>query len=190
LKCKVAKSIHKKKQTKLESEIAEVEKEKEEHKQELEKRKQEHEQELEKRKQEHEQELKMRDEMWDKERGTFQEKLQKEKELLKQDHESHVKKVTKLRRFTNGDTVVKYFSRNRPLYDAASVKETFGIWKREYLENIWKNKEEKMKGALKQELEFHLKARGNLVLKYFAEKHNLKIHDDAMKREMWNMWRE
>jgi hypothetical protein len=108
------------------------------------------------------------------------------------------------------DMLVKYFAEkvNPGLHDVAAKKEAFGAWNEEYIHNYYailksaiqeghSELEERMRQehAALQELTrrehaVHKAKRGDLLVKYFAEKVDPSVHDLAAKKEGFGAWNE
>jgi hypothetical protein len=115
---------------------------------------------------------------------------------------------------TRSDKMIKYFSEriSPAVYDLATKKEGFGIWKEQFMqscfvagenemENLRRKLElgaalesEKLEAKLKEdanlERKLHLKTRSDILVKYFSEKVSPGIHDVSSKKESFGIWKE
>jgi len=98
----------------------------------------------------------------------------------------------KLHKSTQSSKMMKYFSeRVAPgVHDVAAKKESFGIWKEDFIHGRYADEEARRLAQQKKERSAHKNTRSNMMIKYFSEKVSPAIHDVAVKKEGFGAWRE
>jgi hypothetical protein len=117
-------------------------------------------------------------------------------EELAREREVHAK--------TRSDVVIKYFSENsyfRKKIPVATMKEGFGAWKEQFMHEDFAEREAALKEIKETETRLleeehrktrrvHVKARGDMLVKYFAERVSPELHDVAATKEAFGAWNE
>jgi hypothetical protein len=84
--------------------------------------------------------------------------------------------------------LVKCFAEkvNPGLHDLAARREGFGVWKEKFVREMHSSRLEAQANARK----IHLKTRSDMMIKYFSERVAPGVHDVAMKKERFGVWKE
>jgi hypothetical protein len=144
----------------------------------------------------------------------MQDRYAKQEELRIQEMEAREsrmreeeRKERKVHAKTRSDMIIKYFAENssfRRIYAVAEKKEGFGVWKEDFLKETFAKREGNLlnKSTIQQteqarqleqerrEREIHTKTRSDMLIKYFSEKVAPGVHDVAMKKEAFGVWKE
>jgi len=115
-------------------------------------------------------------------------------------------KERKLHKKTRSDAMIKYFAEkvSPAVHDVASKKEAFGYWKEEFIHQNFEDQEKGHQQALREkheaearrlqeqalERKIHKKTRSDMMIKYFSEKISPAVHDKAVKKEGFGIWKE
>jgi len=121
--------------------------------------------------------------------------------------EEQQRKEKELHTKTRSEMMIKYFAGSHApnMHDTAAKTEAFGVWKEEFLHTSYVRKERELQLQAKRQHEaeerrraaeyeaerkLHRKTRSDVILKYFSEKVSPQIHDGAMKKEGFGVWKE
>jgi hypothetical protein len=145
--------------------------------------------------------------------GFLHHRFEKHEEFLKQEAEKREArereergKELRVHAKTRKDMLIKYFSESisPKIHDAAAVKEGFGVWKEGFMHERFAEREERMRETigereaeagrkhreLMEEHKVHAQARSDMVIKLFSEKVSPAIHDMAVRKEGFDVWKE
>jgi hypothetical protein len=88
--------------------------------------------------------------------------------------------------------LLRYFSErvSPAVHDRAIKKEGFGIWHEEFIHDRYEKLWGSMAASHAETHKLHVKTRGDIVLKYFAERVAPGVHDVAAKKEGFGTWKE
>jgi aconitase B len=124
-----------------------------------------------------------------------------ELEAIKRQEE--VAKERELHQQTRSDMIMKYMAeRVAPgVHDAASNKEAFGEWKEQYMHHEFVKREELTQEMMlgeaqrrreeeEKERQVHVESRSDMIMKYFSDRVAPGVHDVAMKKEGFGVWKE
>ena len=137
----------------------------------------------------------------------------KQEDLRRQDHElelaARARKQEeeaierKLHGKTRSASMLKYFSeRVSPgVHDGAAKKEGFGEWKEQFMHESFEEREKQSRATREEDIrrhkdehakerKVHVKTRSTMMIKYFSEKINPKMHDVAAEKMVLSAWGE